>query len=412
MKMKTVAICSPILLCLLAGAARADLEPFSFEASELLQHQSNMLHVSEGERQADWLSTTELQAAVDEAIGRQRLLGSAAVNFDRYSKLHSRNSNGYKTSGELDWSTVGDLSGAVGADSSRHQYLYGLNGDVGSGSRNLQTDNHAFARAQLGGVSRWTIFGGFDASQRKYSDPSFDVEEIQQWAASGGSSYATSPDLSFGFQGRYVRGKYPKVILSTGTETFTTKTAGVNTKWQASGNSSLDANVGYTQQRIDGEPDQHYINGGANWRWAPPSHFTITLGLARDANNQVGTAANIINTNNGVTGRSLNTTGHLDVNYELTAKVALDVLAEYIHRKYTNSLLPEVAEDGTITLKPATGATNTARFTLSAHYTPTRNSTVTCGVAREIHSTDDSIRRLSGPYTDNSVMCSGVIHFN
>jgi hypothetical protein len=412
MKMKTVATCSPIVLCLLAGAARADLEPFSFEASEMIKHESNILHASEGEHQAGWLSTTELQAAIDEVIGRQRLLGSAAVNFDRYSTVHARNSNGYTASGELDWNTVGDLSGAVGADSKRHQYLYGLDGDVGSGARNLQTDDHAFARAQLGGVSRWTIFTGFDATQRKYSDPLFDVEQIQQWAASGGSSYATTPDLSFGFQGRYARGKYPKVILSTGTETFSTKTAGINTKWTASGNSTFDANIGYTLQRIDGEPDQRYINGGLNWHWAPPSHFTITLGIARDGNNSTGTAANVINTNNGVTGRSLNTTGHLDVNYELTAKVGLDVLAEYIHRKYTDSLLPVVAADGTVTLVPATGATNTSRFTVSAHYLPTRNSTVTCGVSREIHSSDDAIRQLSGPYSDNSVMCTGVIHFN
>lgn len=413
MKIKTAVTCSPILLLLATGAAHADLEPFSFQASETLRHESNILHAEEGEHEAAWYSTTSLQAAVDQAIGRQRLLGSAAFNVDRYTRIHDRNSNGYVASGELDWSTVGDLSGAIGADSRRRQYLYGIDGDIGSGARNLQTDNHAFARAQLGGVSRWTLFTGFDASQRNYSDPTFDVEESQQWAVSGGSSYATSPDLSFGIQGRYVRGKYPKVNLVTGTEEFTVKTAGVNTKWTASGNSSFDANVGYTRQHTDGEADQHYVNGGVNWKWTPPSHFAVTLGATRDGVSDTGTTANLVNTNGGLTGRSLNTSAHLDLTYELTAKVGLELLSEYIHRKYTGALLPVIASDGkTVSLVPATGSTNSSRFTLSAHYTPTRNSTVSCGFSREILSSEESIRLLSRPFNDNTVMCSGLINFN
>lgn len=409
MKMKTVASCSPLLLCLVAGAARADLEPFSFDASESIKHHSNVLHEDESHRTADWLSTTEFKAALDQAISREHLKGLATVDLDHYAKLHTLSSVGYSASGEFDWSTIGDLSGALGADTRRHQYLD--SGDVQrtSTAKNLQTDNHAFASVQLGGLARWSIFTGFDASERKYSDPTFDGDEVRQWAVSGGTNYSTSPDLSFGLHGRYVRGKYPKAD----DQSFSVKTLGVNTKWTISGNTSFDGNVGYTQQRTDGQPDQHYVNGAANWRWTPPSHFTVTLGATRDSNTNVGNGATIANANNSVTGRSLNTTAHLDVSYALTAKVTLDALAEYIHRKYSDARVPNGLSFGGVTLFDlANGTSNTSRFTLSAHYLPTRTTSVGCGYAREVHSADQSISGLFKPYTDNMVMCTAAIHFD
>ena len=413
-KMKTVASCSPIMLCLVAGAAHAQsLAPFSFGASETLQHDSNILH-SDTDRVGAWLSSTELDAALNQQIGRETLKASASVNADRYSKIHSRDSEGYSGAGELDWSTVGDLSGALGADSRRRQYLYGFDGDKLSGaSKNLETDNHAFANVRLGGLARWSIFGGFDAIERRYSDPTFDIDEVQQTAVSGGTSYETSPDLSFGVQGRYVRGKYPHVILATGEDEFSIKTVGVNTRWVVSGNSSFDANVGYTRQHTDGQPDQHYVNGAVNWRWAPPSHFVVTLGASRDSSTGIGTGATVTNTNDSINGRSLNTIANLDVAYELSAKINLDLLAQYIHRNYSDALLPtSLTFNGAPVYDHASGVSNTTRFTLSMHYAPTRTTTLGCSYARELHKSDQSISAISVPYTDSTVMCKAGITFD
>ena len=411
MKMKTVATCSPIFLCLVAGAARAELEPFSFDASETIQHESNILHTTEANPKAGWLSTTEFRAALDQQIGRERLKASAAVDVDRYGhSVKDRNSQGYAAAGEFDWETVGDLSGAIGADSRRHQYLYGLDAGTPSTSRNLQTDNHAFARVRLGGMARWSIFSGFDASQRKYSDPYFDFNEVQQWAVSGGTDYSTSPDLAFGVQGRYVRGKYPG--LAANLDSFSVKTLGVHTRWVTSGNTSLDANVGYTQQRTDGAADMRYVNGAFNWHWTPPSHFTVTLGASRDSDTNAGTPATVASTGNGVSGRSLNTAAHLDVGYELTAKVKLEADAQYIHRKYEDAQVPgPFTSGGKPLLVSATGTTNTTRFTLGANYMPTRTISTGCSVSREVHTSGESIRAVAGPYTDNTVQCMASIHF-
>src|SRR3954471_20845564 len=148
LKNKSLAILSPLCLCLFAGSAWAGLEPFSFGASENLQHQSNLGHSPTNET-ADWISTTEFSAGIDEPVGRDKLVASAAVNFNRYKRLHSLNSTGYQAGAEFDWNTIGDLSGALGVDSHRRQYFYGETSEfsfLGEAPttvlvRNLQTDN-------------------------------------------------------------------------------------------------------------------------------------------------------------------------------------------------------------------------------------------------------------------------------
>ncbi len=413
MKNKFVATLSPFCLCLLAGNASAALEPFTVGASETISHLSNVLHADSADHEADWLSETTINGTVDQTFGRERFQGNAAFNIDRYHREQGRNAEGYNLAGELDWSTIGDLSGALGADSRRHQYLYGFDGDRSSTGKNLETDNHAFARVQLGGMARWSIFAGFDANQRKFSSSDFDINELNQWSTSGGTTYSTSPDLSFGLQGRYVRGKYPHVLLGNDAQQFSFKTVGVNTNWKASGNSAFDANVGYTTHRIDGEPDQHYVNGGLDWRWTPPGHFAVTVGGQRNASDDSGTSASISNTNSSVNARSLNTSAHINLTYELTAKISLGAQTQYLHRKYSNALIPTGLSFGDqIIYTQATGSSNTTSFGVSATYAPTRTTTVMCGVSREVLSADVSIARIANRYTDNTVMCTAAIRFD
>ncbi len=412
MNRKCLATLSPLCLSMLAGSAWADLSPYSLGASETVQHQSNVLH-DDSDVHSDWLSTTQINAGIDQTLGREHILASAAVDLDRYRYLHSRDDVGYNGSAELDWSTIGDLSGAIGGDVRRQQYLYGLGGDQQSTSpKNLQTDDHAFARAQLGGMGRWSISSGFDASERRYSDPSFDVNDQKQWGANLGTNYETSPDLSFGIQGRYIRGTYPKIILDSSEEMFSSKTVGANVRWNASGNSSFDANVGYTQQDTQGQPSQHFVSGALNWNWAPPSHFNFTLGLVRDSSIDASSTAAIVNTNTLNT-RSINNTVNLAVKYELTAKVSLDASAQYIMRKYSDAQIPTGFEsDGSAVFQSASGDSHTSRLHIGAHYAATRTTDLSCGVAHETHTASSAIVFFAPKYTDNTVQCVAAIRLD
>ena len=422
MKKITLAMLSPLCLGLLAGNARAELEPFSFGASENLQHQSNVGHSPDGQATADWISTTEFNAALNQAIGRDALVASAAVDFNRYKHSKSLNGTGYQGAAQFDWSTVGDLSGSIGADTQRHQYIsgedteiLGANGSpetISSTAHNLQTDRHAFARMTLGGESRWSISGGADANDRRFSNDEFDASNERQWSANLGTHYATSPDLSFGLSGFYVHGEYPHaqtLVDDVPTERaarFSTRSVDVNTKWQVSGNSLLQASVGYTSEDNEAlASGQHFINGSLNWSWTPPSHFTINVGLRRSSDADSSTAAintGVVNANN-LSGTSINNVASVEVVYALTAKTSLDASVEYTDRKYS---------DVQVLTGVVNGDTRTTRVFLTAHFQPTRTTDVSCGGGRETRHADADLATFANAYSDNYLQCSASIKFD
>ena len=413
MKNKSLAMLSPLCLGLFAGSAWADLEPFSFGAAETVAHQSNLEHSADADRISDWTSTTAITAGLNQALGRDKLIASIEADLNRYKHSHFLNSTGYRGSAEFDWSTIGDLSGALGADADRRQYIYGETADVVPGHspsvvslRNLQTDSHAFGRVTLGGESRWTIFGGADANKRTFSADTFSVDNEQQWSTNIGTRYATSPDLSFGVTGAYVNGEYPDGLGSGVSAKFSTRSFDLTTRWQASGNSALDASVGYTSEDSDAlSGNRNFVNGSLNWTWTPPSHFTVNLGLKRSSDvDSTSTLVNAGVVNNGtLNGTSVNNVAHLEVTYALTAKVNLDASADYTQRKYSD--LKQ------LTGPDVNGSTRTSRLYLTAHYQPTRTTDLSCGGGREVRKVDATLAPLAPAYTDNYVQCVASIRF-
>jgi hypothetical protein len=419
MKKNHLAMLSPLCLGLLAGNAHAALEPFSFGASENLQHQSNIGHSLDEQRVADWISTTEFNAALNQAIGRDALVATAAVDFNRYKRTHALNSTGYQGAAQFDWSTVGDLSGSFGADTQRRQYIAGesteIPGSTGTTAHNLQTDRHAFARVTLGGESRWSISGGADANDRRFSNSTFDASDERQWSGNLGTRYASSPDLSFGLNGTYVHGEYPHAQTSATTQgvaRFSTRSFNLNSKWQASGNSALQASVGYTSEDNQALANaRHFVNGSLNWAWTPPSHFTVNVGLRRSSDADASTAATnvgVVNANN-LNGTSVNNVGHLEVVYALTAKTSLDASADYTQRRYADVRVLNGAVTSVVN-----GDTRTLRLFLSAHFQPTRTTDLGCGGGRETRHADSalSVPKFANSYTDNYLQCSASIKFD
>jgi len=418
LKNKSLAVLTPLCLCLYAAGARAELEPFSFTASENLQHQSNPTRTSDNQKTPDWISVTEFSAAMDEAVGRSKLVGSAAVNYSSYAHEDALSAYGYRGGLEFDWNTIGDLSGALGADTDRRQYVEGVTANANTSAstkieRNIQTDDHVFGRLALGGPGRWQIFGGADANRRHYSASDYEGDDERQWSTNLGTNYATSPDLSFGLVGNYTRGEYPTVPTGfligdqevTTVSKFKTRSIDATTKLTASGNSALDASVGYTSETSDSlAKPVHFINGSLNWKWTPPSHFTVTLGLKRSSDvdtNSTGANTGVLNVNN-LNGTSINNVAQLGVSYALTAKVTLDASGSYSEQRYAD--LVQLGGTG--------GSLRSGTLYLSAHYLPTRTTDVNCGAGYEKRRSDAVLNNYLPSFTNTTVQCAASISFN
>jgi hypothetical protein len=275
--------------------------------------------------------------------------------------------------------------------------------------RNLETDSHAFGKVSLGGSSRWNVFADFDANRRRFSATSYSVNDEQQWSQNLGTTYSTSPDLSFGITGNYTRGEYPNYVASSAN--FDSKSISGTTKWQASGNSALNASLGYTTQNSDLQPTLRFVSGSLYWNWTPPSRFTVNLGVSRSTDG--GAAAGTASTLND---RSLNTTASLNVTYEMTAKVSLVAGTQYAHRKYANVAVPELLPDGSVDPNDTTivsGTNHTTRFSLAAHYQPTRTTDLSCGATREVRGSGSAlVVQIAPNYTENSVQCTASINLD
>ena len=417
MNNKFLAILSPLCICLFVGNAWAVFEPFSFGASETVEHQSNLGHAPTNER-ADWVSTTELSAAINEPVGRDKFVASGALDLNRYKHAHNLNSTGYSAAAEFDWNTIGDLAGSIGADSHRRQYFYGDTPEYTFGVppttelvRNLQTDNHAFVRASLGGQARWTIFGGADANRRNFSSDFYRVEEQRQWSTNLGTRYATSPDLSFGVTGNYVRGDYPHGGANDTVQNFNSKSASLTSRWQVSGNTLVDASLGYTAYYSDAfGGTRHFANGALNFSWTPPSHLSFKLLLKRSADADTSSVGIPVGPQGGssLNGTSINSVGQLQATYAFTAKTSLEATATYAEHKYENVL----TVDNTGALRNVDGATRTSRYFLTAHFMPTRTTDLSCSAGRETLRADAVLQKAAPGYNDNTVKCTASIRFD
>lgn len=427
MKNKPLAILSPLCLALYAAGAQAALEPFSFKASETIKHESNVAHQQDQYRHADWISNTEIQAAIDEALGRGKLGIDAGVNYNAYDKQHNLDAWGYHAGAQLDWETIGDLSGTFGADTSRRQYIDGVANDTlpqpGQPPQtvtelNMQTDDHAFARIQLGGPSRWQIFGGGDFNKRRFSASNFSSNDERQWSANFGTRYATSPDLVFGLVGSTTHGEFPHVVTfifagnaQTEVKRFNTRSINGTVQLKATGNSEFDASLGYTRENSDllSGRELKFVNGSLNWTWTPPSHFAVKLGLKRSTDFDTSTTGlnNGVRYANSLNSPSVNNLALLDVTYALTAKVNLDANATYSARKYSDVTLTNTTTGVT---SVESGTLHTTTFLFSAHWQPTRTTDVSCGAGRERRSGNASFSQFS--YSDNTVRCTAAIRFD
>jgi hypothetical protein len=414
--------------------ARAAIEPFTLGASEAVKHETNVNH-SSGGGVSDWISTTEFTAALDEALGRDKLVADAAVNYNGYKQQHGLDAWGYRAGVQLDWNTIGDLSGVLGADTNRRRFIddvtsppvfvlvNGVATPLVTTERNMQTDNQVYGRIALGGPSRWQIFGGGDASRRRYSASDFRSNDERQWSGNFGTRYSTSPDLTFGVQADYRHGEYPHVatftfgtVTNTMAEKFNTRAIDGTVQLRATGNSTFDASVGYTKQHSDasgdiGLParDIHFVNGSLNWNWTPPSHFTVKLGLKRstDADTTSAGLNTALRGANSLSGPSVNNMALVDVTYAATAKISLDANAAYSQRKYSDVPL---LDPSTGLLTFSSGTLRTASFYLSARYQPTRTTDLSCGAGHEQRHAGGAFSAFA--FTDNTVRCVAAIKFD
>lgn len=366
------------LSCVLAAAflpaAHADSDPWSVSAQETVSHDSNVFRSPGPDRPSDWISTTSLIGALDQPLGRQRLKLDGELDIDRFKRQHQLDSNAHSLAGELDWETIGHLSGDLGYSDARQLYRY--NTDAGGTvltSRNLQTTDAGFFHARLGVVTDWTLEAGGNTYKRSFSNTAFRYNDQVRRDASLGLVWRDTPDLSINLTGRRTVGKYTYLG-----DNFDRNDLSLGVRYAPTGASTFNASLGTAREShsLAYQRDTHLLTARLAWHWEPTGRTKLDLAFLRD--NDTGSSESTFIVFPVVdTDARLRTAWSGGLSYALTSKIDVTATGTYANRQLdgSESLLGQV--------NTFQGSDRLWAAALNVAWHVNRGVDLSCGAARE-----------------------------
>ncbi|MBP6900801.1 MAG: hypothetical protein KBC73_11960 [Burkholderiaceae bacterium] len=402
----------PALILALPLAAQAQSSPWYLGISQSVGHESNLYRVSDGETlsapysKSDTVYASSVLGGLDQMLGRQRLNATASVRASKYQNNSQLDNTGYGLKANLDWQTVGRLSGTLGLSS--NQALAQFNTRDGNGNlitqRNTERTNQFDATARLGGVTRLTLEAGLGYRQRDYSAAAYDSRDYRQTYGSAGVRWRSGPQLQLGAALRLTDGKVPRFLLTSSgyqADTYRRTDLDLTANWNPSGNSQFYARLSPTRTRYDRDQarDISGLTGIATWDWRASGKLRLNSRLWRD-NGQSADSFSLGAFGQGVVDYGRTTTGlQLGANYDATAKLA--ATASLSHQRRS---LVDTRTLGGVLLSSREGSDNTTSLALGLRWQPTRAVQLGCDLSHEQRSANSS---LSWDYNANSLSCYG-----
>jgi len=382
---------------LFAVPAWAETSPFSVGLATQRVEDSNVLRSQDSAAQSDSVTTIGVRLGLDQPIGRDRLHASASYDQNRFGRLTALNNNAYRVDAGLDWSAANNWAGEFGADAAEQLFRYDLQSGTSAVTPSIQRNQHVFARARVGIVTRWTFDGGLEAMDQSYSIAAAQNRDQNWQAISLGARLQQTPDLSVRASLRAVQGKYPH--LGTG-DSFDRNEAQLSASWRVSGASTLDTAVSVSQEShtLQASRDATYWLGSVRWQWEPTAKTRLGLRLGRDSD------TGSTDVTGGVTDVRVRDNLELTASYLPTAKIQVDAQARYSQRNLDDSF---IAAQGATTFARASDATNALSLTVTYH--PIRPVDIGCTYSHEQRTVSGANAGLTYPYSANVVGCFGQL---
>jgi hypothetical protein len=351
--------------------------PYSFGISQTLTHDSNFFRASTNE-ESEWTSVTALNFGLDQMLGRQRLHGNAALQMNRYKEHGDLDNTGHDLGLQLDWETIGSLSGVLGVQSTRRQYRFGLDsGTPSDDTRNIEHTDAAYFQGRLGGMGEWSLLTGANTLRRRYSNDIFAADnDLRQWSGEGGIGYKPSLDLGGRLMARYTRISRPDTSFY---DDASRKDIELGVFWQATGASRLDGRLTRSEEKHAVLADRSFWTGGLGWEWLPSGKLRLRTELTRDTEGSSGNVALPGATMPTVpAGDQLRDALNWSVQWAASAKINVTGGVQWSRRKFDQLL--EIG-GGRLTDR-------TTALTLGVQYSPARALDLGCNIASEKRDTN------------------------
>ena len=400
------------LACCAMGAA-AQTSPYFVGASQTLDHQSNLLRltnsqaVPDGYRKADTVFATALQAGFDRSFSRQRAYGNLAVRANRYSSNSLFNNTGYSLNSGLDWQTIERLSGTLSASANRNLQLLNSEGLSFPTRKNIESVETVNASANLGLVTQYSLAltGGHRQAKNSLQEPAVQSREFKQDNVSLGLNWRPSSATTLGVAVGTTQGRYPKFRTNANgqfeADRFKRNDVDFSASLRPTGASTVEAHIGIgrTHYDLNQQRDFSGITGSLVWAWQATGKLRLNTTLSRDTG-QDSYATAVFNV--PATSDYSRTTSALRtaLNYDFSAKVSFVTGLTYYDRSLVRTI------DNPFLPLDAHGKERTTVASLGARWVPLRFAQLGCDYTNES-------RRGSGQLTadlrSNSFSCFGQI---
>ena len=262
-------------------------------AGQNVSYDSNVFRISDrrdpqstiGESGFDDTSyTTLVGITANVPVSLQRFQASVVWNRTRYDRFSDLNFTGHNARAAYLFAVEDIISGELSATQTKGLSTFtNIQGRV----PDFVTSRTFVANAAWMMTPRWRLHGGTTVSEQEHTAPQRLVQDLERASVETGLSYVTPLANRIGAAVRVERGRLPTETVFAGVpfdNSYDQVGAGIITRWEVSGLSTLDARVEYITREYDQLQTRNYSGPtfSASWTYAPSPKTSIVTTAIRD----------------------------------------------------------------------------------------------------------------------------------
>lgn len=381
--------CAAVLL-VRSATALAENNPWYIAASQAYAYESNLLRLGTNQATPDGYSrnddvlSTSLLGGLDQQIGRQHLYGNVAVRQNRYRSNAQFNNTGYTGNLVLDWSTIERISGTLSANANRALQSFNSDGFSAVRLNNQESTEAINGNIAVGLVTQYSLLAGLGRRHvhNSLNDASIRAREYYQDNADLSLRWVPNAIYAFGLGATVTKGRYPKFTIGGNgdyvADRFTRNDIVLTASAKPTGASSIDARIadGRTRYAINNQRDFSGVTGSIAWAWQASGKLRLNTQYSRDTGQEsypqfvfsIPTTADFSRVVEQL---------RVQAAYDVSAKVALNVSASYIHRDLVRTFRLNT------NLLDGAGSDRTTMLSVGSRWSPRRFALLGCDVSME-----------------------------
>lgn len=344
-------------------------DTFSFALGGQVKYDDNLFRLSDSEdpqpflgrsQKSDWITTVNAGIKIDKPYSLQRFQLDAMVLENKYRTYDFLDYSAFNYRAAWLWSVTPRINGILLAE--QKQELNSFSDFRSISEKSIQTNQTRLFTIDGDIGAGVHLLGGLLDVRSRNSETFNEVGDYQQDGAEAGVKYVARSQNWISIVQRETNGEYrgraldPVAQLDSGFDQSETE---ANLSWRLTGNSAIDAKLGYLDRQHDHFSQRDYSGtiGRVLYRWTPTDKLQLNLSLSR----------NLFSFQEDINSYYVADTFSVSPIWKYSPKTTLRVRYDYSDRDYRGAIVPtaELRQDKVHSLLFATDWQATRKLTVT-----------------------------------------------